>query len=297
MSTLAKVFVVLLAVFSIAFTVMTVSVVAQMTNWKDTAVKYEQHARIADTNLRNLIAASAADLATARDSVRAQMQKSADLEAQLSGKTTEFNQLRADLAKATAEKTSSESMSASLVNQLAAAESARGEYRKQRDDLEKRNIDLERRNVDLSDRVNELTARVAVLLEEKRQFEQQLNILKSENESFSRTSRAPASGATMESPTGMALGGVDALTPLTVVAVRGHVLQVEGDLVTLSVGSADGVKKDMIFVIHRGDNYVGDVRISAVDPNQAAGRLIRSTQSPSAGDMATDAVSLAQSRR
>jgi hypothetical protein len=287
----------LLAVFSIAFTVMTVSVVAQMTNWKETALRYEQHARVADTNLRNLIAASAADLATARDNVRAQLQKSADLEVQLSSRAADLNQARAELAKVTAEKTSAEAMSASLVNQLGAAEGARAEYRKQRDDLEKRNIELERRNVDLSDRVNELTARLAVLLEEKRQFEQQLNILKSENESLSRSARAPAAGSRLESPSAMALGGVEALTPVPAAAVRGHVQEVQDGLVTISVGSADGVKKDMVFVIHRDGNYVGDVRIHAVDPNQSAGRLVRSSEMPRVGDLATDAVSLAQSQR
>ena len=59
LSTLTKVFAVLLVFFSIAFTVMTVSMVAQTTNWKDTAQKYEEHALVADTNLRNLIASSA----------------------------------------------------------------------------------------------------------------------------------------------------------------------------------------------------------------------------------------------
>ena len=60
MSTLTKVFIVLLVVFSIAFTTMSVSLVAQMTDWRETAEKYEEHARVADANLRHLIAANAA---------------------------------------------------------------------------------------------------------------------------------------------------------------------------------------------------------------------------------------------
>ena len=59
MSKFSKVFTVLLVVFSVAFTSMAVSVVSRTTNWKETAERYEQHARVADTNLRNLIAASA----------------------------------------------------------------------------------------------------------------------------------------------------------------------------------------------------------------------------------------------
>jgi len=70
-STLTKVFVVLLAVFSVAFTSMTVSHVAQTTNWKDTAEKYREHAGIADTNLRHAHAAYSAQLANARDDAKA----------------------------------------------------------------------------------------------------------------------------------------------------------------------------------------------------------------------------------
>jgi hypothetical protein len=293
LSTLTKVFVVLLAVFSIAFTVMTVSVVAQTTNWRETAQTYEEQARIADTNLRSMIAASAADLAAARDQVQFHAANAADLEKKLADKTDESNQLRADLAKAEAGNASSTAMNASLVAQVKASESARDEYRKQREDLEKRNIELERRNVDLSDRVNELTARVAVMLEEKRQFEQQINILKTQNERLSRAGGAKP--PVFESPSGAALPNVQAVNPPSGSPIRGSVVAVEDNLVTLSVGSADGVQQDMVFVLHRGGDYVGDVKVNVVNPDKCAGRLIRTARTPMAGDLATDSLSIAES--
>ena len=295
MSTLTKVFVVLLSVFSIAFTVMTVSVVAQVTNWRETALKYEEHARIADTNLRNMIAASAADLAAAKDQVQLHIANARDLERRYGEKIAETEQLRSDLAKAQAGGSTSEAMNASLVTQLQASESAREEYRTQRSELEKRNIELETRNVDLSDRVNELTARVAVMMEEKRQFEQQINILKGQNE---RLSRGGAGGSpVLESPSGAALPGVQAVNPPFGSSIRGSVVAVDDKLVTLSVGSADGVKPEMLFVLHRGGEYVGDVRVTVVDPEQSAGRVVNSNRSVMAGDLATDAISLANSGR
>ena len=51
MSTLTKVFIILLVLFSLTFTVMTVSIVAQIPDWRGTADKYAEHARVADTNL------------------------------------------------------------------------------------------------------------------------------------------------------------------------------------------------------------------------------------------------------
>lgn len=293
MSTLSKVFAVLLVVLSVAFTSMTVSIVARTTNWKETAERYEQHARVADTNLRNLIAASAAELATARDNVRAHMAQITQLERQVQAQAADVATLRAEIAKVTTEKSSVEAMNRGLLTQLQSAEAARSQYQAQRDSLERRNVDLERRGIDLNDRVNELTAAVTVLREEKRQYEQQLNILQRENERLSNALQRPGSGAEFESPSGLALQGVEAATPVSGTAVRGRITEVDGDLVTISVGRADGVKTGMKFVIHRGDEYVGDLVVSAVDPNQSAGRLTIAPRTPSQGDTVTDARQMA----
>ncbi len=296
MSTLTKVFVVLLVVFSIAFTVMTVSIVAQTANWRDTALRYEQHAAVADTNLRNLIAANSAEAATARDAVNSHLGRIADLETDLQTSRNELAQLRSELAKAASAKSSADAMNRGLVAQLQATEAARVEYRDQRDDLEKQGIDLQRRNIDLNYRVNELTSRLAVLLEQKRQFEQQINILHDENEKLAMAGRHRSIGAYLEEPAGAAMSDVSAMTPVAPAAIRGKVVEISGNIVTLSVGSADGVKTDMVFVLHRNGNYVGDLQINLVDPNQAAGRMIRSNFAPRVGDEVTDANWLGASR-
>ncbi len=295
MSILTKVFIVLLVFFSIAFTVMTVSIVAQTTNWRDTALKYQQHAQIADTNLRNQIVVCSAELATARDEINGHMERVGQIQVQLQTSENNLARMRGELARVQSEKTGAEAMNRALVAQLQAAEGARAQYQEQRNGLEKKNIDLQQRNIDLNDRVNELTARIAVVLEEKRHYEQQINILKEENAKLSQAIRRPSLGLALEAPSGEALSGVEALTPVSASAIRGHVLEISGDLVTVSVGGADGVKKGMVFVIHRDDAYVGDLRISLVEPNESAGRLGRSTAAPIRGDQVIDATSLAAS--
>jgi hypothetical protein len=289
---MTKVFTVLLVVLSIVFTVMTISVVAQTANWRDTALKYEENARIADTNLRNMIAASAAELATARDSIKSHLGKIGELESQMQANSAELARLRSDFAKVEAEKSSAEAMNRGLLTQVEAARSGETEYRKQLAGIEKRNIELERRNIDLNDRVNEQTAQIDVLVEQKRQYEQQLNILKEEAERGSRQASRSGAGVTLESPTGAAMQNVTALTPGGPTAIRGNVMEVSDNLVTISVGSADGVKKDMVFVIHRDGQYVGDVKISDVTPNRAAGKLVRTTGTPTKGDQVTDALAM-----
>ena len=296
MSTLTKVFVVLLVVFSIAFTSMTVSIATQTTNWRETALKYEQHARVADTNLRHLIAANAAELASAAETVNAHLDKISKLEDNVETARNEAVQARAALRQVESEKSSSEAINRGLLAQLQSSEAARETYRTQREELEKQNIDLERRNIDLSDRVNELTAQMAVLLEQKRQYEQQINILRTENEKLAREARRLSSGLAMEEPSGAAMSEVTAMTPVAPVPIRGTVLEVSGDIITISVGAADGVKKDMVFVIHRNGEYIGDLAISLVDPSQSAGRIVRSRFTPGPGDQVTDASGLGGSR-
>jgi hypothetical protein len=295
-STLTKILVVLLVVFSIAYTSMTVAIVARTPNWKETAEKYKEHARIASTNLRHAHAASAARLATADDTLRGHRERVSELSTQLAASQLEADAGKAEIERIKVEKSNVEALNRGLLAQLEVAEAARTEYRQQRDDLEARNLNLERRNVDLNDRVNELTAQTAVLMEQRRQYEQQLNILRRENEKLARAGQQPAGTPTFEQPQGAAMPDVVAMSPVASTPIRGSVLEVAGSLVTINVGSADGVRKGMIFVLHRGDEYVGDVEISLVDPEQSAGRIVRSTSAPIPGDAATDERGLVGSR-
>lgn len=296
MSTLTKVFTVLLVVFSIAFTVMTVSITAQTTNWKDLATKYRQHAQVADTNLRNMIAAEAASLATANDAIKDHVATIGQLETKLQDKSREVSQVQSELARSASEKSSSEAVNRGLLAQLESSEKARAEYQRQRDELEHSNIDLERRNIDLNDRVNEQTARIAVMLEQKRQYEQQINILQEESRKMTAGGRRPSAGMTFEEPAAAGMSGVTAESPVAATAIRGKVLEVSGNIVTISVGAADGVQQDMIFVVHRGEQYVGDLKINMVDPHQSAGRPVGANFTPRPGDQVTDALRLGSSR-
>ena len=87
--------------------------------------------------------------------------------------------------------------------------------------------------------------------------------------------------------------GAMRITPLTNRAparISGQVQSVKGHLVIISVGSADNVQKGTTFVVFRGTDYVGDVEITDVQPNMAAGRLIRTRPGMSvrAGDQVQD---------
>ena len=69
--------------------------------------------------------------------------------------------------------------------------------------------------------------------------------------------------------------------------VKGLVVEIQQSLITLSVGSADGVKEKMVFHITRGDRFLCDVIVTNVDINRCAGVLDLVQQSPQVGDTAS----------
>lgn len=77
-----------------------------------------------------------------------------------------------------------------------------------------------------------------------------------------------------------------AITPVGA-DIRGLITEVRSNMVTLSVGSADGVEKDMRFHVTRGDQFLCDVVVTHVDINQSAGVLELVQQTPRVGDTAS----------
>ena len=69
--------------------------------------------------------------------------------------------------------------------------------------------------------------------------------------------------------------------------IKGLVVEVDQNLVTLSVGSADGVREKMVFHVTRGSQFLCDVVITNVDINRSAGIIDLKVQNPQVGDTAS----------
>ena len=97
--------------------------------------------------------------------------------------------------------------------------------------------------------------------------------------------------------TGPAAADVPAVTPLIRTAtpatptaaadIQGVVRGVSESLVHLSVGSADGVRENMVFHITRGEQFLCDIVVTNVDTDQSAGVLQLVQQRPQVGDTAS----------
>ena len=70
-------------------------------------------------------------------------------------------------------------------------------------------------------------------------------------------------------------GGVD---------LKGLITEVGASLVSISIGSDDGVKKNMVFQVFRGDEFICNIVITDVDTDKAAGVLELVQQPPRMGD-------------
>jgi len=70
-------------------------------------------------------------------------------------------------------------------------------------------------------------------------------------------------------------GGVD---------LKGLITEVGASLVSISIGSDDGVKKNMVFQVFRGDEFICNIVITDVDTDKAAGVLELVQQPPRIGD-------------
>ena len=81
-----------------------------------------------------------------------------------------------------------------------------------------------------------------------------------------------------------------AATRANVGSVDGYSLIASFDKVDgISVGSDDGVKVGMTFIIHaQAGDYLGDLEITDVEPNSSAGVLKFVTSKVSIGDLAVD---------
>ena len=270
MSTASKVLIVLLAVFSIAFVMLTVSHVAQEANWKQLATDYRTAALNAEGNLQAMLASNAAEKLALNEKLEQLTETKQDLEAQLERTQNDLADTQAQLQAARHQNESNANALTKLTGELNIINTEAAELRTQRNGLERDNLNLQRRNIDLGERIRELTIQTTTMAQQIRQL-QQLNFAKDEE------IRRLHGGEPAAAPTGLALGGpADYARPVAPTGegpIRGSITRVDGDLASVSVGSADRVRPGMRFVIYDGDTYLGDLLVTATEPNEAVGTL------------------------
>ncbi len=288
MSTLTKVLIVLLTVFSIFLCGIVVTYVANAENQGERAATLK---RSLDSAKRSQEKAEK-DLADAKQGFERtkeelgaqinQLQISlSDLQAKFDGVQRENAQLVQRVADMGA---SVEQANALQASQMQQAQASQQEVVTLRADQTKLDKELKETNQLLMEKmavIAQLEAKNRQLTEANQDLETQVN------QYLRQYGKAAATPAVVTQTPGLA----QPVTPTETkdIALTGRVTAVDmkNSLAEISIGAASGVKPNMTFHTIRGQQFVCDIQILDVDADRAVGVLKRVQEAPQAGDVCT----------
>lgn len=279
MSTITKVFVVLVSVMAIVHSVLTVSTAARWDNSKKQLEAYQQLYQGEFVRRTSAEATLATSLARKDDQIAELARQLATAHDQNRAATDELAGMRIDLARQTNDRAAAEASRKKLEEILQVQTAELTSFQKQNQTLLSENIDLQTRIQRLSSRVLELTSQNTIAGDEIRNLQEKLYAEQQ------RAREGRAMGGRAPSEVEVAAGA----TPVMRVAagpIQGEVTQVEGRYVSINVGETSGVSPGMVFMVYRGKDYVGDLTIESVRPKEAGGKmaLVAPGQIVQAGD-------------
>jgi myosin heavy subunit len=294
LSTLTKVLIVLLTVFSIFLCGIVVTYVANAENQKERADGLQRNIQTARANQAD------AEQQLEDEKARAQAEKT-KLDQQITELGARITALEGNLDLATRERDQLvqkvANMTAAVENATAASqkqtelfEAAQQEVQDLRADQDNRKKELDETNQMLLEKlalIAQLEGKVRQLTEENQEVESSLN------QYLQQYGRVATRPATTVAPAGTAVQpvvmGPTAQTRL--ISLSGQVTGVDmnSGFVEISIGAASGVRPQMKFHILRGDRVVADLRILETWPDKAVGtvQLLQQGAAPRAGDKVT----------
>lgn len=282
MSILTKILAVLLSVFSLLLVGMVVTFVGSSNNYR---VWYEEQKTLNDVmkgtvteatqqyndlvkksgELQKKLQDEILNLKAEKDLLASDLRKSERLSMQYQNQANSMTSVLAGFDQ------SVKNLLASLNKTQEELDQARTEGIKSQKELNQMTSNLYEKVVQLQS----IEAERRRLLEQKTELEKQASPVGTPREITAPVTPLPNQ---MASPATAAPVGTD---------IKGMIVEVEGKLVTLSVGSADGVSRNMVFHVTRGDRFVCDVIITNVDINRSAGTLDLVVQQPQINDIAS----------
>lgn len=160
---------------------------------------------------------------------------------------------------------------------------------------------VRKRTEQLADQLGQAREKIDEFNEENRRLSDLLKQTQSENDRLGKIARVlreqlverderikhleqqiAATGAT-----GVPLRPAEGLVVPGAEEIAGTITALRGDLASINVGSAKGIKVGMKLIVYRGGQFVSHLRIQEVDVSQAAGIIIDRRLDPMQGDKVT----------
>lgn len=259
MTLVGKIFTVLIFVMSICFMTAAVMVFATHKNWKDSALSTQTlltNLKVVEGNLKDELERYKKQLEVERVARRATVgslnARVIRAETELAAKQREYEVMIASLTQATEATKVTQARLTSLESEIAAT---RTKLRDTEADLD----DKFGKVVQLTDELNQATGLKGRLDERNTQLALQVSRMKMV----------------------MNAKGLDEFTPVAHIApsVDGRVLAVNAaDLIEISLGSDDGLKKGHTLQVYRGNQYLGQVTVRSTGPDRAVAQIVKDLQ-------------------
>lgn len=275
MNSLTKVLVVLLSLFSIFLCGSIVDYIGNANNYKemyDNERGTNQAIRDSEANLRTLFNEKNSEMKREVDSLKEQIEEQGD----------ELSASKVALRSSERLNRDYESQMKNWAGVLEGLQTTIANMtmsqRLTQDELDMSRTDL----VKLQKELNEITASFYERVVQMQQLEaDKRRLLEKLTYVEERQTQPVVSGRTVTQRRGAARPVLSVPTSLV---INGLISDVSQSLVTLSVGSADGVTKGMTFYVTRGDNFICDVVITNVETDKSVGVLELVEAQPRIGD-------------
>jgi uncharacterized phage infection (PIP) family protein YhgE len=284
LSTLTKILIVLLTISSIFLCGIVVTYVGSAVNYKE---QYESQ-RTQINSLRQTKTAAEDKL---NETIKQAQERETELNQTIQSLRSDINKLNAELTDA---KNKREDAIQRMDNWQAIAmdfsKTTETQVKLAKDAINDRNqIDAER-----IEKLKELEERTASLIEKMAlidQLEKETRRLSEENTALQNKidQMLQQYGKTIPTltPVTQMVDKAQMAPPPTDIGLKGTVSNVmmENSWAEISIGSANGVRKDMVFHATRGDKFICDIVIFEVDPDKAVGTLKLIQETPRIGDV------------
>ncbi len=284
MTTLAKVFVVVLAVFSIAFSMLVIQYTAQSVNYRTLAQENrlwalkEQAERQALDNKQKIVVSHLNNIISSLQKQISEQKQTIDT------LTNQLGDIKTELLAERQKSASLASQASQLTSMNNAGSAERKQLQAQLEQVRKDNAALRMDNI----RLAKLNQKLEL---QRKLYEKEIRLLKEQNYAL---------GQRMEELRAKLQAGATGQQPVTVSEqsaavesaesspVIGEITSVRDSLASISVGAAQGVKLGMEMIIYRGAQYLGKLKISKVLPSQAAGEIVQLNGNIRPGDKVTN---------
>jgi len=281
LSALTKILIVLLSLFSIFLCGTVVTYVG-------TAKNYKQAFESSQTEIASLKQTSTSDKKLLEEKKKQMEELSDKLGGEISALKAENTKLEQDLTSVKRDNATLDekvqTLAAAALKFEGTVSGMEGSLKETRAELDKTRTEEIKLSKNLGDitasleekmvQIETLNAEKKRLLEDKTKLENQLAGKAATPETAEPITPMPDSSATK------------AIEPTSNATVQGKITAIEGKLVTLSIGKADGIQKGMIFHVTRNDAFICDIKITEVDAEVSAGTLQLVQQQPQIGDIA-----------